>query len=128
MHTHCLTNYRRRHNACPSCKEDWTSGNNLARLKPVGEAAFREGQDQRRRARRRSTEEREDGEDEEDAEPDISQSQGQEQEQDDAVKEELLSQPNGRGKGKRRAVPVEDTNDEGTPPPRTQQRRSSRRG
>ncbi|KAM5533290.1 hypothetical protein V8D89_013067 [Ganoderma adspersum] len=129
MHTQCLTNYRRRHNACPSCKEDWTTGNNLARLRPVGEAAFREGQDQRRRVRRRSTEEQEDGEDdEEDPEPDVSQSQEQGQEQDDAVKEEPPSQPNGRGKGKRRAVPAEEVDDEGTPPPRTQQRRSSRRG
>ncbi|KAI1795761.1 Nse1 non-SMC component of SMC5-6 complex-domain-containing protein [Ganoderma leucocontextum] len=134
MHTHCFNNYRRRNNACPSCKEDWTAGNDLSKLRPVGEAAFREGQDQRRRARRKSTEEQEDGEDEEeDAEPDASQSQ----EQDDDVKEEpqpsqsqrapTQAQPNGRGKGKRRAV-VEEVDDEGTPPLRTQQRRSSRRG
>ncbi|PIL24101.1 hypothetical protein GSI_13853 [Ganoderma sinense ZZ0214-1] len=126
MHTHCFNHYRRRNNACPSCKEDWTAGNNLTKLRPVGEAAFREGQDQRRRARRRSTEEQEDGEgdEEEDAEPDGS----QEQEQDGGVKEEPPSQPNGRGKGKRRAAPVEEVDDEDTPPPRTQQRRSSRRG
>nr|VWO98843.1 Argininosuccinate lyase (Probable argininosuccinate lyase) [Ganoderma boninense] len=126
MHTHCFNHYRRRNNACPSCKEDWTTGNNLARLRPVGEAAFREGQDQRRRAPRRSTEEQEDGEgdEEEDAEPD----DYQEQEQDNGVKAEPPSQPNGRGKGKRRAAPVEEVDDEDTPPPRTQQRRSSRRG
>ncbi|TBU50898.1 Nse1 non-SMC component of SMC5-6 complex-domain-containing protein [Dichomitus squalens] len=130
LHNHCFANYRRRNNACPTCKEAWSEGNG-AKLRPVGEAAFKEGQDQgRRRARRKSTEEQEDGDEE--GEHDASQEQD-----DDAMNGEPdpsqsqsvqpQTQPNGRGKGKRRAV-LEEVEDDGTPPPRTQPRRSSRRG
>lgn len=133
LHTHCFNNYRRRNHACPACKEDWTSGNNLSKLRPVGEAAFKDGQDQgQRRARRTTTEEQED----EDAD-------GEVDEKDDDGGEVKLeasqSQPNGRGKGKgKRKAEREDSmevdededgegEEDGTPPPRTQRRKSSRR-
>ncbi|KAI0709359.1 Nse1 non-SMC component of SMC5-6 complex-domain-containing protein [Earliella scabrosa] len=130
LHTHCFTNYRRRNHNCPACKEDWTAGNNLSKLRPVGEAAFKEGQDSRRRVPRNTTEEQEDGEDgageaagedDGDGEPDPSQNQPP------------AKQPNGKGKGKKKATREEsmevdeDEEDEDSPPPRTQRRKSSRR-
>ncbi|KAI0780812.1 Nse1 non-SMC component of SMC5-6 complex-domain-containing protein [Trametes elegans] len=128
LHTHCFSNYKRRHGQCPSCKQNWTSDGNLSKLKPIGEAAFREGQDLgRRRVRRRSTEDEDaDEEDkeeeyvEEPEEPDVSQNQNQ------------PSQSQVKGKGKRKAVreesmEVDGDGEEASPQPQTQRRRSSRR-
>ncbi|RPD80190.1 hypothetical protein L226DRAFT_550275 [Lentinus tigrinus ALCF2SS1-7] len=132
MHTHCFNNYRRRNHQCPACKEDWTAGNNLNKLRPVGEAAFKDGQDQgRRRVRRKSTEEQEDAD-----------AEGEEaDEKNDEVEvepEPSQTQPNGKGKGKGKgkekmtrdeSMEVDDDKDEDgedSPPPRTR-RKSSRR-
>ncbi|KAI0807463.1 Nse1 non-SMC component of SMC5-6 complex-domain-containing protein [Fomes fomentarius] len=122
LHNHCFNNYRRRNHACPACKEDWTSGNNLSKLRPVGEAAFKEGQEGRRRVRRKSTEEQEDdedGEDDADGEPDPSQSQ------------QIKKEPNGKGKGKKKATRKDSVDDDEDgdedAPPRTQKRKSSHR-
>ena len=132
MHTHCFNNYRRRNHQCPACKEDWTAGNNLNKLRPVGEAAFKEGQDQgTRRVRRKSTEEQEDVD-----------AEGEDMdEKDDEVEfepEPSQSHPNGKakgkGKGKKKAtrdesMEVDDKDEdeeEDSPQPR-RRRKASRR-
>ncbi|KAI8998532.1 Nse1 non-SMC component of SMC5-6 complex-domain-containing protein [Trametes punicea] len=136
MHTHCFNNYKRRHHQCPTCKESWTDAN-LNKLRPVGEAAFREGQDlNRRRVRRRSTE---DGEGDDDPEGEWQEEEPEDVDADaDADEPETgssQSQPARtrptKGKGKRKAVREEsmavDGEEEESPPPKTQRRRSSRR-
>ncbi|KAI0647162.1 Nse1 non-SMC component of SMC5-6 complex-domain-containing protein [Trametes meyenii] len=129
LHTHCFNTYKRRNAGCPSCKVSWTDAN-LAKLRPVGEAAFREGQDLgRRRVRRKSTEDGDEDEDE-DAEADDDADDGKDE--DEYNVPEPSQQTNGRGKGKRKAARESmdvDGEEEGTasPPPRTQRRRSSRR-
>ncbi|KAI9065164.1 hypothetical protein FKP32DRAFT_1665603 [Trametes sanguinea] len=128
MHTHCFNNYKRRNRQCPSCKESWADAD-LNKLRPVGEAAFREGQDlNRRRARRKSSEDG-DGEEDEDEEHEEAQGDG-DAEEDVEIKPEPTQQS--KGKGKRKAVreesmDVDGDGDDASPPPQTQRRRSSRR-
>ncbi|OBZ75530.1 Non-structural maintenance of chromosomes element 1 [Grifola frondosa] len=56
LHNHCYASYRRGKRNCPTCDENWSVEANTKKLKPVGEAAFKEGQDQgRRRVRRKAT-------------------------------------------------------------------------
>ncbi|KAF5381065.1 hypothetical protein D9615_003893 [Tricholomella constricta] len=62
MHYHCFTTFRRRHNACPSCRSEWPATHSEKPLIPVGEAAARDGDDARRRARSEATDEDEDDE------------------------------------------------------------------
>ncbi|OJT03133.1 Non-structural maintenance of chromosomes element 1 -like protein [Trametes pubescens] len=127
MHTHCFNNFKRRHHQCPSCSQSWTEAN-LAKLRPVGEPAYREGQDlNQRRARRKST--GDDDEDEEDEE------ERDYENGDDAEPEPSQSQPAAtqqKSKGKRKAAreaSEEAEEQEESPPPQTQtqRRRSSRR-
>ncbi|KAI0748240.1 Nse1 non-SMC component of SMC5-6 complex-domain-containing protein [Daedaleopsis nitida] len=128
LHTHCFNNYRRRNHNCPACKEDWTSGNNLTKLRPVGEAAFKDGQDQgRRRVRRKSTEEQEDGEDGDEGEAGDGQEDEAEEEPASVQSQPPKKQPNGRGKGKKKATREESVEEDGSPAPRTQRRKSTRR-
>ncbi|KAI0636855.1 Nse1 non-SMC component of SMC5-6 complex-domain-containing protein [Trametes polyzona] len=139
LHTHCFNGYKRRQQMiCPSCGQSWADAN-LAKLRPVGEAAYREGQElNRRRARRKSSEEADEDE-EEDAEGE-GEVDGEGENgygEDDAEPEPSQNQPDQtqqtKGKGKRKAAREEsvDGDEEGegeeTPPPRTQRRRSSRR-
>ncbi|KAI0831418.1 Nse1 non-SMC component of SMC5-6 complex-domain-containing protein [Trametes gibbosa] len=123
MHTHCFNNYKRRHHLCPTCNQSWSEGN-LNKLRPVGEAAYREGQDHnRRRMRRRSSEEDED-DDDSDGDADGEENYGG----DDAEPEPSQSQPaNGRGKKKARREDSVEAQVEKASPPRTQRRKSSRR-
>lgn len=119
MHSHCFKNYRRRHQACPTCKASW-SGDNESKLVPVGEAAFQEGQDQMpRRVPRKSTEEAEEDEDDGEGEPD--------DDADGAEPSQAPVKPNGRDKGKKKArAESMDQDADDSPPP--QRRKSARRG
>ncbi|GLB35026.1 putative CDP-alcohol phosphatidyltransferase class-I family protein [Lyophyllum shimeji] len=51
MHYHCFTTFRRRHNACPSCRTEWPAKHSETPLIPVGEGAARPGDEAKRRAR-----------------------------------------------------------------------------
>ncbi|PCH38085.1 hypothetical protein WOLCODRAFT_52070, partial [Wolfiporia cocos MD-104 SS10] len=74
LHQYCFTNYRKINQNCPACNCNWSTDLNNSKLKHVGEAAFREGQDQgRRRPRRQSTPESD--EDAEDRETNVDLSQ-----------------------------------------------------
>ncbi|KAI0362237.1 hypothetical protein OH77DRAFT_32714 [Trametes cingulata] len=125
MHTHCFNNYKRRNHKCPSCNQSWSEGN-LSKLRPVGEAAFKEGQDlSRRRVRRKSTEEEEGDEDAEGDENDDQDEAEPEPSQDEPAQSQ---QPKGKGKKKaEREDSMEVDEDDASPPPKTQRRRSSRR-
>ncbi|KAI0665150.1 Nse1 non-SMC component of SMC5-6 complex-domain-containing protein [Cubamyces menziesii] len=128
LHTHCFNNYKRRNQKCPSCNESWSDAN-LTKLRPVGEAAFREGQDlTRRRVRRKSSEGEE--EDDEDAEGENAE-EAEDAEPDPSQQSQPPQTQQSKGKGKRKAVREEsmevDEKEEDSPPPRTQRRRSSRR-
>ncbi|KAL7283487.1 hypothetical protein ACG7TL_002920 [Trametes sanguinea] len=126
LHTYCYNNYKRRDRQCPSCKQSW-AGADLNKLRPVGEAAYKEGQDlNRRRARRKSSEDGE-GDEDEDEEQEEAQEDG-DAEDDVQVKPEPTQQT--KGKGKRKATREESMDvdgDDASPPPQTQRRRSSRR-
>ncbi|CDO71235.1 hypothetical protein BN946_scf184863.g31 [Trametes cinnabarina] len=129
MHTHCFNNYKRRNRQCPSCKQSWADAD-INKLRPIGEAAYKEGQDlNRRRARRKSSEDAEDDEDEDgDGEHEEEPQEDGDAQPDVAVKPEPTKQA--KGKGKRKAVrdeSMEADGDQGSPPPQTQRRRSSRR-
>lgn len=127
MHTHCFNNFKRRHHQCPSCSQSWAEAN-LTKLRPVGEAAYREGQDlNQRRARRKYTGDDDDDDEEDEEERDYENG-------DDAEPEPSQSQPAAtqkKGKGKRKAAREESEDEaeeqEESPPPQTQRRRSSRR-
>ncbi|KAI6005524.1 Nse1 non-SMC component of SMC5-6 complex-domain-containing protein [Pisolithus albus] len=108
MHNHCFRKLpAKQARSCPTCQCDWPQDRKT--LRPVGEAAIRDGQDEGRRRRRKSTAEASDEEDEEDSRMDEdvpSQSQprrrrtrgaaamevdeGEEEGQDDEEEEELL--------------------------------------
>lgn len=121
LHKHCLTNYRKRSQNCPTCNENWSS--NMNKLMPVGEAAFKNGQDKHKQhTRRQTTEESDEGEEEdgnEDVEPEESQPSQPPQPSQSQAK-----------KAKRKAVREEsmdvDDEDEATPPPRIQKRKGRR--
>ncbi|KAH9946016.1 Nse1 non-SMC component of SMC5-6 complex-domain-containing protein [Epithele typhae] len=114
LHPHCLTTYRRRTQACPTCKENWSS----MELRPVGEVAFKEGQDQMRQRVRRQTsaEEDEDVDDEGEVYPD---SDGEADGGNAGP-----SQPNSKGKGKKARESTMDVEDRDSPQP---QKRKARR-
>ncbi|KAI0797893.1 Nse1 non-SMC component of SMC5-6 complex-domain-containing protein [Abortiporus biennis] len=123
LHESCYNTYRRRNHSCPSCSESWSTGDK--KIVPVGEAAFRDGQDKlKRRTRRQSTADGsdEDGEGEEDEEVEEEPSQ-QTQSQP--------SQSQRKGKGKKKAMredtmDVDEDEEEEAPP--TQKRVTRRRG
>jgi len=123
LHQHCYNVYRRRNNACPTCKTVW--GNDKAKVLAIGEAAFQDGQDKLRRQMRRPTSEEDS--DEEDAEPEGTQSQPSQTQQNGTQ-----ANAKGKGKGKKKAVreesmEVDEDDDEAeASPTQTQKRRSSR--
>lgn len=108
MHQHCFRKLpAKQARSCPTCQCDWPQDRRT--LRPVGEAAIRDGQDEGRRRPRKSTAEVSDEEDEEDSRMDEhvpSQSQprrrqtrsavamevdeGEEEGQDDEEEEEFL--------------------------------------
>jgi len=116
MHHHCYSRYKVGSHNCPRCATNWSSEANAKKLVPIGEGAFRDGQDLGRRRARRTPEEDED---------------------DGIAEEEYIdeeaSQPSQmqEKKGKKKAVVPEDMevdedkDDDASPPPRTQR---SRRG
>jgi len=55
LHFHCFATYRRRHQACPSCNEEWPREARSKPLIPVGEDAARDGDDRKRRDRSENT-------------------------------------------------------------------------
>lgn len=122
LHNHCFDKYRKRQPKCPTCNENWSNGSNIDKLIPVGEGAFREGQDQgRRRARRKATAESDEDEDEE---MDPGESQPSQPTQPSQPSQTQAK------KGKKKAVREEsmdvDEEEEVTPPPRTQKRKGRR--
>ncbi|KAJ3559345.1 hypothetical protein NM688_g406 [Phlebia brevispora] len=98
LHDHCYKNYRRSKNKCPSCGESWSSDDKIA---PVGEAAFKEGQDKGKRRTRRTAEDDE----EEESQIDPSQSQIESQTQSQSTTQPSQTQPKRKG---RRAVISDD--------------------
>ncbi|KAJ7905428.1 Nse1 non-SMC component of SMC5-6 complex-domain-containing protein [Mycena olivaceomarginata] len=51
MHYHCFAKYAARNRKCPTCDSDWP-GADPHEMKPVGEAAVRDGDDGKRRVRK----------------------------------------------------------------------------
>ncbi|KAI0079952.1 hypothetical protein K474DRAFT_1682971 [Panus rudis PR-1116 ss-1] len=118
LHQYCYNAYKRTKQTCPTCGNEWNP-------RPVGEGAYKEGQDKgKRRAQRKDSEEgseEEAGEDEE-----ASQSQSR-------ATSTQPSQSQSRSKGKKKAIKDEgmDEEEEGeaeaTPPARSSQRRKGAR-
>ncbi|THH14339.1 hypothetical protein EW146_g5971 [Bondarzewia mesenterica] len=54
MHKHCFENYRKTHQKCPACSQDWSSEANKKKLIPVGEKAARADDGARKMRRKRS--------------------------------------------------------------------------
>ncbi|TCD61082.1 hypothetical protein EIP91_009049 [Steccherinum ochraceum] len=151
LHKHCFTTYRRLNDTCPTCSTKW--GNDPTKVGPVGESAFRDGQDKGKRRTRRSSEGSDEEDEEvpmdEDGEPSQSQSlsQSQPSQSQPSQSQPSQSQPSqsqparSQRKGKRRAVREDsmdvdeeeqqdgddDAEAEASPAPATQRRRSSRR-
>ncbi|KAG6333126.1 hypothetical protein ID866_5966 [Astraeus odoratus] len=97
MHQHCFAKLRARHgrSQCPACQCDWPHDGKL--LKPVGEAAIKDGQDEGRRVRRSTAEASSD------------------EEEQVVMEEDQPSQPSRsqrRGKQKKRAMAVDVDNEE----------------
>lgn len=119
LHNHCFDKYTKRQQKCPTCNENWSTGSNINKLIPVGEGAFKEGQDQgRRRARRKATAESdEDGDEDMDA--------GESQPSQPSQPPQTQAK-----KGKKKAVREEsmdvDEEEEATPPPKPQKRKTRR--
>ena len=53
IHNHCFRKLRARNSQCPACAADWPQ--DPTNLRPIGEAAVKDGQDDGRRVRRKST-------------------------------------------------------------------------
>lgn len=68
LHQNCYDNYRRRNSNCPTCGGNWgpvgKSTTNKS-VMPIGEAAYRDGQDKLKRRVRRSEGDDDDDDDEE---------------------------------------------------------------
>lgn len=127
MHSHCFASYRKRHAACPACKESWpgTEARGGAKGKDkgkgivsVGEDAFVDGQDQRRRVRRTQEDEDEEEEEQGDGE-DASQMQTQESSQPSRTQD--------RRKRKNAKMMVDDDDDDDDEEAPTQPHRKGRR-
>ncbi|OCH95004.1 hypothetical protein OBBRIDRAFT_746510 [Obba rivulosa] len=115
MHHHCYNLYKAGKHVCPTCGTSWSGEVNVKKLKPIGEGAFREGQDLTRRQARHTPEEDEDDEAEE-----------------EYVEEEPSQLPQTQKKGKNNATASEnmevddEEEDEASPPPRPQRSRRAR--
>jgi hypothetical protein len=123
MHYHCFKTYRRRHEACPSCRAQWPENINDQPLVQVGEAAAR-GDDEVRRTRRQKSASMSDEDDDEEMDEE---SQAGTQSQPSQ-----RSQPKRKGKGKasqRMDVDNDDEEEVAVKPERktNSTRRSSRR-
>lgn len=88
LHTHCFNQHRRHKSICPACQQDWSADK---KLRPVGEGAVRDGQDdgQRRVVRKRgesgeASDEETNEEEEEDGNPTQSQSMEVDDDEDDS--------------------------------------------
>ncbi|KAI0690049.1 Nse1 non-SMC component of SMC5-6 complex-domain-containing protein [Cytidiella melzeri] len=130
LHSRCYSTYRKSRNACPTCKTPWASDNDGTgeRMKKIGEAAFKEGQEKRGRRTRDS--DAHEGDDDEEFEDDA------EMEEPEASQPAPTQTQRGKGKGKAKKkaaaedeeMGIEDNENEATPPPtRTQPSRRSRR-
>ncbi|CCM02353.1 uncharacterized protein FIBRA_04448 [Fibroporia radiculosa] len=64
LHTHCYAKYKRQKQICPACSVNWSSDANLRKLLPIGEEAFKTGQEQSKRRTRPATTESDESEDE----------------------------------------------------------------
>ncbi|KAI0763675.1 Nse1 non-SMC component of SMC5-6 complex-domain-containing protein [Irpex lacteus] len=140
LHAKCYTTYRKTRTACPTCKSPWASDADGTgeKMKKIGEAAFKEGQEKRvRRTRQNSG----DGSDEEEEEGGFEgEEDGEEEEpvptQTQTQKGKGKGKDKGKGKGKKKVVEdeeeeeeqmEEDEEEEPAGPSRTQPRRSGRR-
>ena len=114
MHGQCLTRYRDTKSrqgvafACPTCGESWQGE---AKTRPVGEAAFREGQDKQRRRTRRvdGDEDGEDDDDDDEEDEDVSMSQQTQEPSQSQSQSQPRSQRSRKGKG--RAVVSDEDED-----------------
>ena len=116
MHTYCYNVYKRNSTSCPTCNKSW-------KPLPVGEEAWKEGQDKgKRRVRQKDSEERSEDEEEEAEQEEVKAEPSQRRTQ--------ASQAKQNGKGKKRAVASDDEmdedEDEEEAPPRTQKRKARR--
>ena len=115
MHGQCLTRYRDTKSrqgvafACPTCGESWQGE---AKTRPVGEAAFREGQDKQRRRTRRADGD-EDGEDDDDDDDEEDEDVSMSQQTQEPSQSQSQSQPRSQRsrKGKGRAVVSDEDED-----------------
>jgi non-structural maintenance of chromosomes element 1 len=127
MHNHCLKAFVKRNNTCPACQVSWDEAGR-AKLRPVGEGAVKDGQDEHRRTREVDEDEEEE-EEEEEAEVDY-------EAEEPSQSQPSQSQPSrsSQRKGKARQVVVDDDDDdddameEDVKPSQTQGRRKSQRG
>ncbi|THH33872.1 hypothetical protein EUX98_g234 [Antrodiella citrinella] len=125
LHTHCYNVYRRRNDACPSCKEKW--GTDPSKVTPVGEGAFKDGQDKGKRRARRA----EEGGDEEGDEEEVEYDEGSQSQSQPSQSQPTRTQSQRKGKKKavrEESMDVDEDDDEeaaATPPPT--KRKSSRR-
>jgi len=120
LHNYCFTKYRKRSANCPSCHENWSTDANVKKLLPIGEAAFRDGQDQnRRRARKKVAA---DTDEDEDEEPNVDASQPSQPSQSTQTQRKKKA-------GREESMDVDEEEDEAeaTPPPKQTQKRRGRR-
>ncbi len=122
MHNHCYNNYRRRNQNCPACNQNWSTEANAKKVFPIGEDAFKDGQDKGKRRTRRVAE----GSDEEEPQMDMDEDASQQ------TQTQQPTQTQGRSKkGKKKAtqdddMTVDEDEEDATPPPRTQKRKGRR--
>ncbi|KAH9951923.1 Nse1 non-SMC component of SMC5-6 complex-domain-containing protein [Amylocystis lapponica] len=124
MHDRCFQTYRRHNQKCPTCDGNWSTDANTKKLIPIGERAFKEGQEGRRRIRRQNTADSDEGEGD---------AEGEDDDEAEPSQPSQPSQSQAKKKGKKKATqPVDDSMDVDEEPPsqptRTQQKRKSRRG
>ncbi|KAI0093959.1 Nse1 non-SMC component of SMC5-6 complex-domain-containing protein [Irpex rosettiformis] len=136
LHSRCYSTYRRTRNACPTCKAPWASDEQGTgeKMKKIGEAAFKDGQEKKGRRTRQSdmpeegsgeeaeAETLEGGEDDED-EPAPTQTQRRKGKK----KKNVVSDDEQMEVEEKEEEEEEEEEEEPTGPSRTQPRRSGRR-
>lgn len=137
LHHHCYKNYTKNgRNNCMTCNKVWADDHPV---KPIGEDAYREGQEQNN-ARTRRVVNANDTDDEEEEDEEFEENEGPSQ-RTQRTQTQAKKATKAKGKGKKapkreESMEVdelededaeEDEDGEDTPPPRTQPKRKSRR-
>ncbi|THH11828.1 hypothetical protein EW145_g397 [Phellinidium pouzarii] len=103
LHKHCCKNYRKSKSTCPACRRQWNvdeNENEDEALRPIGEAAVKDGQDERRRTRHTSGG---DGDDDGDIDEsyDMNQTQPSQTQSQSQSQSQMTQTQNKNGKGKK---------------------------